>query len=79
MKVIELSAKLKPCPVPLRRAGKTLAEGIYCGGPIGACVEAADLEAIRAKEAIGDLRRCHVVDIDVMDWRLLVITRDWGK
>lgn len=39
----------------------------------------ASLEAIRAKEAIGDLRRCHVVDIDVMDGRLLVITWDWGK
>lgn len=49
------------------------------GGPIGACVEVANLEAIRAKEAIGDLRRCHVVDIDVMDGRLLVITWDWGK
>lgn len=47
--------------------------------PIGACVEVANLEAIRAKEAIGDLRRCHVVDIDVMDGRLLVITWDWGK
>ena len=48
-------------------------------GAIGACVEAADLEAIRAKEAIGDLRRCHVVDIDVMDGRLPVITWDRGK
>lgn len=62
MKVIKLLAKLKPCPVLLRRVGKTLAEGIYC-----------------AKEAIGDLRRCHVVDIDVMDGRMLVITWDWGK
>lgn len=79
MKVIKLLAKLKPCPVLLRRVGKTLAESIYCGGPIGACVEVANLEAIRAKEAIGDLRRCHVVDIDVMDGRLLVITWDWGK
>ena len=46
---------------------------------MGACVEVANLEAIRAKEAIGDLRRCHVVDIDAMDGRLLVITWDWGK
>ena len=79
MKVLKLLEKLKPCPVLLRRVGKTLAEGIYCGGPIGACVEVADLEAIRAKEAIGDLRRCHVVDIDVMDGRMLVITWDWGN
>lgn len=79
MKVIKLLAKLKPCPVLLRRAGKTLAEDIYCGGPIGACFEVANLEAVRAKEAIGDLRRCHVVDIDVMNERLLVITWDWGK
>ena len=70
MKVIKLLAKLKPCPVLLRRVGETLAEGIYCGGPISACVEVAKL---------GDLRRCHVVDIDVMDGRLLVITWDWGK
>lgn len=73
MKVIELLAKLKPCPVLLRRAGETLAEGIYCRGPISACVEAANLEAVRG------LRRCHVVDIDVMDGRLLVITWDWGE
>lgn len=63
----------------LRRVGETLAEDIYCRGPIGACVEVANLEVIRAKEAIGDLRRCHVVDIDVMDGRTLVITWDWGK
>ena len=79
MKVIELSAKLKPCPVLPRRVGETLAEGIYCGYPIDACVEVAILESVRAKEAIGDLRRCHVADIDVMDGRLPVITWDWGK
>lgn len=79
MKVIKLLAKLKPCPVPLRRVGETSAEGMYCGSPIGACVEVANLEAIRARTAIGDLRRCYVVDIDVMDGRLLVITWDWGK
>lgn len=71
--------KLKPCPVLLRRVGETLAQGIYCRGPIDACIEVAGLEAIRAKAAIGDLRRCHVADIDVMDGRLLVITWDWGK
>lgn len=71
MKVIKLLEKLKPCPVLLRRVGKTLAEGIYCRGPICACIEVANLER--------DLRRCHVVDIDVMDGRLLVITWDWGK
>lgn len=79
MRVIELLAKLKPCPVPLRRVGETLAEGIYRGDPIGACVEVAVLESVRAKEAIGDLGRCHVADIDVMDGRLLVVTWDWGK
>lgn len=79
MKVIKLLAKLNPCPVLLRRVDKTLAEGVYCGGPIGACFEVAHLEAVRAKEAIGDLRRCHVVDIDVMNERLLIITWDWGK
>lgn len=61
MKVLKLLEKLKPCPVLLRRVGETLAEDIYCRGPIG------------------DLRRCHVVDIDVMDGRMLVITWDWGK
>lgn len=79
MKVLKLLEKLKPCPVLLRRVGETLAEGIYCRGLIGACVEVADLEAVRAKEAIGDLRRCHVVDIDVMDGRMLVITWNWGE
>lgn len=79
MRVIELSAKLKPCPVLPRRVGETLAEGIYRGDPIGARVEAAVPESVRAKEAIGDLRRCHVADIDVMDGRLPVITWDWGK
>lgn len=79
MRVIKLLAKLKPCPVLLRRVGETLVEGMNCGSPIGACVEVANLEAIRARTAIGDLRRCYVVDIDVMDGRLLVITWDWGK
>lgn len=79
MRVIKLLAKLKPCPVLLRRVGETLTKGMYCGSPIGACVEVANLEAIRAGTAIGDLRRCHVVDIDVMGGRLLVITWDWGK
>lgn len=79
MRVIKLLAKLKPCPVLLRRVGETLAEGMYCGSPIGACVEVANLEAIRARTAIGDLRRCHVVDIDVMNGGMLVITWDWGK
>lgn len=30
MKVIKLLAKLKPCPVMLRRVGETLEEGTYC-------------------------------------------------
>ena len=79
MKVIKLLAKLKPCPVMLRRVGETLAEGTYCCGPISASFEVADKEFKRAKGAFGDLRRCHVVDIDVIEGRMLVITWDWGK
>lgn len=30
-------------------------------------------------ECMGDLRHCHVVIIDVVEVRMLVITWDWGK
>lgn len=79
MRVLKLLKKTKPCPVLLRQVGQPSSLPLYCDNVALAAMEIADLEAMRENQAFGDLRHCHVVSIDVVEVRMLVITWDWGK
>lgn len=79
MRVTKLLGKIDTCPVLLREEGTPLSHAIYTRGPISACMEISNMEAMRKRNCFGDLRHCHVSNLYVEEDRLLVITWHWGK
>ena len=79
MRVTKLLGKIGTCPVLLHEEGTPLSHAIYTCGPISACIEVVNMEKMRKSASFGDLRHCHVSNLDVKENRLLVITWHWGK